>query len=102
MMSTLAHQNAAAASRPCSRHVVISSAFRTHDCCSIPSLFEIPPPQPQPLPQPPHLMSHQKIDIPLSPLPNDGAALEAAVGGACDRPFILILKLNHSPSRPLK
>ena len=46
--------------------------------------------------------SHQIVDIPLSRLANDGAALGAAVGGACHRPFILILNLNQSPSRPLK
>ena len=39
-------------------------------------------------------LSDQVIDIPLSHLANDGTALGAAVGGACDHPFILILKLN--------
>ena len=61
---------------------VYITIFRTNDCCRIPSLFEIPPPQP--LPQPPYLMplSHRIIDI-LSSLANDGAALGAAVRGAC-------------------
>ena len=46
-------------------------------------------------------LSDQIIDIPPS-LANDGAALGAAVGGACRRPVILILNLNRSPRRPLK
>ena len=74
MMSVLAQQNGAAATR----HVV-----------DIPNegllLHSLPLPPAQPLPQPPFLMpsSHQIIDFPLSSLANNGAASRAAVGGAC-------------------
>jgi hypothetical protein len=50
-------------------------------------------------------LSHETIDIPLSSLADDEAALEAAVDGACYQPtftvILILLTLNHS-LRPLK